>query len=83
MYEGQTGGDPLAADTDSTVVELQTPVCVHHWILDAPDAGAVIGRCKRCRTDRLFSASPEGFERFDDYRELTQTTSYYGEKNSA
>ncbi len=73
----------LAANTDSTVVTFETPSCVHHWLLGEPAAGAITGRCKRCGIERMFPASPEGSERFDDYRELTQSSAYYGEKKSA
>ena len=43
-----------------------TPSCVHHWVLDDPDVGVVSGRCKRCGGERVFSARPDGLDRFDD-----------------
>lgn len=50
-----------------------SPSCVHHWLLSEPVAGAVSGRCKRCGGERAFPATPEGIERFDDYRELMRS----------
>lgn len=67
---------PAAQPTEQSEPR-EAPSCVHHWLLAEPAAGAIPGRCKRCGVERLFPASPEGAERFDDYRELTQTESYY------
>jgi hypothetical protein len=39
-----------------------TAACVHHWIVESPNATArnvLIGVCKRCGEDRRFT-SPEG-----------------------
>ncbi len=73
----------MAEHTSDVAVAVETPSCIHHWILGEPLAGIITGRCKRCGMDRLFPASPEGAERFDDYRELTQTAAYYADKKSA
>ncbi|RJQ12027.1 MAG: hypothetical protein C4558_02625 [Dehalococcoidia bacterium] len=53
------------------------PACVHHWILGDPTNGTVDGRCKRCGAARAFSGTPEGTFRFDDFRELTQSSTYF------
>lgn len=53
------------------------PACVHHWILGEPTNGTVDGRCKRCGASRAFSGTPEGTFRFDDFRELTQSSTYF------
>lgn len=53
------------------------PACVHHWILGDPTHGTVDGRCKRCGATRAFSGTPEGTFRFDDFRELTQSSTYF------
>lgn len=45
----------------------ELPSCIHHWLLNEPEAGMIAGRCKRCGLDRLFPARPEGLDRFDDY----------------
>ena len=51
--------------------------CVHHWVLAEPQAGRVPGSCKHCGATRSFPGSPEGSDRFDDYREITQSSTYY------
>lgn len=53
------------------------PTCVHHWVLGDPAHGVVDGRCKRCGATRAFSGTPEGTFRFDDFRELTQSSTYF------
>lgn len=53
------------------------PACVHHWVLADPANGVVEGRCKRCGAARAFSGTPEGTFRFDDFRELTQSSTYF------
>lgn len=53
------------------------PACVHHWLLGDPAQGQVTGRCKRCGAARAFSGTPEGTFRFDDFRELTQSSTYF------
>lgn len=53
------------------------PTCVHHWILDDPANGTVDGRCKRCGASRAFLGTPDGTFRFDDFRELTQSSTYF------
>lgn len=73
----------MAENSEQAGVALDAPACIHHWILGEPVSGAIPGRCKRCGRDRLFSASPEGSERFDDYRELTESSAYYADKKSA
>lgn len=45
---------------------LETPSCIHHWVLSEPEAGMISGSCKRCGMDRLFPARPEGLDWFDD-----------------
>ena len=65
------------------LVTDQVLSCVHHWVLGDPVSGVILGECKRCGATRLYSASPEGTERFDDYRELTADASYYATPQSA
>ena len=50
--------------------------CVHHWVLSDPAAGQVLGRCRHCHASRIYPAAPESTQRFDDYRELTASSSY-------
>ena len=64
-------------------VEGEPPACVHHWLLGEPAGGMVVGRCKRCDATRVYPASPESTDRFDDYRELTASSSYHTERLSA
>jgi len=61
-----------------SVATAGTLSCVHHWLLGDPIAGRIPATCKRCGADKGFSTNPEGTERFDDYRELTQSSTYYG-----
>lgn len=66
------------------IVDEQTPHCVHHWLLGDPISGRIVGRCRRCDATKVFSASLESTERFDDYRELVATSAYYrGDRLSA
>jgi hypothetical protein len=65
------------ADDSELRLLSESPACVHHWVLAEPVAGVVAGRCRRCGGERAFPATPEGTERFDDYRELAQSRSYY------
>jgi hypothetical protein len=57
--------------------------CVHHWLLTDPVGGHIPATCKRCGATRGFPANPEGTDRFDDYRELTQSSTYYGGRQAA
>ena len=57
--------------------------CVHHWLLGEPVNNRILGRCKRCGAQRVYANSVEGTDRFDDYRELTATSSYYPDQRSA
>ena len=57
--------------------------CVHHWVLSDPSDGVIPGLCKRCGANRGFPTNPEGVERFDDYREITQASSYDQDRKSA
>ena len=59
------------------LVDTQAPDCVHHWLLMDPVGGRIIGRCRSCDATKVFPASPESTQRFDDYRELVATSSYY------
>jgi hypothetical protein len=52
--------------------------CVHHWVLADAANGVIPGTCKRCGASKGFPTNPEGTDRFDDYRELTQSSTYYG-----
>jgi hypothetical protein len=73
-------------DSSSTlrvVDESNPPSCVHHWLLGDPTQGQVVGRCKRCGATRVYAQNPEGSERFDDYRELTQSASYWAGRQTA
>jgi hypothetical protein len=63
--------------------DTQPRGCVHHWVLGDPANGQVLGRCKRCGASRVYSQNPEGSERFDDYRELTQSESYWRDRRTA
>ena len=60
-----------------TIVDPETPHCVHHWLLGDPMSGRILGRCRRCNATKVFPASLESTERFDDYRELVATSAYY------
>jgi len=64
----------MAELPDLTIASREAPACIHHWVLGEPVAGVVPGHCKRCGTDRGFPAHPEGIDRFDDYRELTESS---------
>ena len=69
--------------TELQIVDATQPSCVHHWLLGEPASGVIVGRCKRCDATRLYPASPESTDRFDDYRELTATSSYLEGRKSA
>ncbi len=58
------------------VAKRKPGACVHHWMLQEPANGKVIGRCTNCSRAKTFPASPESTQRFDDYRELTATSAY-------
>ena len=73
----------MVANSDQGPAAVEVPACIHYWVLSEPVAGTINGRCKRCGTDRVFPASPEGAQRFDDYRELTQSAAYYGARTPA
>lgn len=72
-----TEQDPRVVHPDAT------NRCVHHWVLSDPSDGMIPGVCKRCGANRGFPTNPEGVERFDDYREITQASSYYQDRRSA
>jgi hypothetical protein len=61
----------------------ETSSCVHHWMLADPYEGRIPATCKRCGASKGFSTNPEGTDRFDDYRELTQSSTYYGGRQAA
>ena len=61
----------------------ETSSCVHHWLLADPYEGRIPATCKRCGASKGFASNPEGTERFDDYRELTQSSTYYGGRQAA
>ena len=65
------------------LVESGPPACVHHWLLGDPVNNQIVGRCKRCGARRVYSGSVEGTDRFDDYRELTASSSYYADRRTA
>lgn len=65
------------------LVESGTPACVHHWLLSDPVNNQIVGRCKHCGAHRVYSGSVEGTDRFDDYRELTASSSYYADRRIA
>jgi hypothetical protein len=73
----------MTEPTLRVVDESHANGCVHHWVLTDPSNGVIPGVCKRCGAERGFPTNPEGVERFDDYRELTQSSSYYGDRKSA
>ena len=66
-----------------SIATAQTASCVHHWLLGDPMEGRIPAQCKRCGASKGFSTNPEGTERFDDYRELTQSSTYYGARQAA
>ena len=66
-----------------SVATSESRGCVHHWVLGDPLDGDVPASCKRCGADKHFSTNPEGTDRFDDYRELTQSSTYYGGRQAA
>ena len=76
MGEPEPGPEPIHAVTDA-------PHCVHHWILGDAVGGRIPGRCKRCGARRVYANSIEGIDRFDDYRELTASSTYYAERRIA
>jgi len=51
--------------------------CVHHWVLGEPADGKIHGCCRFCNRKRVYPSNPEGGDRFDDYRELTASSSYH------
>ena len=53
------------------------PSCIHHWVLGGPDHGVIDGRCKRCGITRAFAGTRDETFRFDDFRELTQSSTYF------
>jgi len=65
------------------VTTLDPPACVHHWLLGEPVNNRILGRCRRCGAQRVYSNSVEGTDRFDDYRELTAGSTYYPDQRSA
>lgn len=72
-----------ATEPAISTATMATPGCVHHWLLGDPFEGRIPASCKRCGASKGFSTNPEGTERFDDYRELTQSSTYYGGKKAA
>lgn len=69
---------------DTMLVEHeQAPMCIHHWVLREPSRGEVAGSCKRCGARKVFPASPESTDRFDDYRELATGGGYYPQRQPA
>lgn len=66
-----------------TVVTDEPPECVHHWLLGEPAEGQITARCVKCEGTRIFAASPQSTDRFDDYRELTASSSYNAGRASA
>ena len=45
--------------------------CRHHWILAAPEADRIRGRCKKCAAERVFPSRLDGTDRGNDYLEVT------------
>ena len=56
---------------------LRRSTCVHRWVLGDPDGGVIRGQCRNCNAKRVYSTTPEGNDRFDDYREITAASSYH------
>lgn len=69
--------------TELTVMPPEGPACVHHWVLGEPVDGEIVGRCRRCAATRVYQAQPVSMDRFDDYRELTASSSYLERRKSA
>jgi hypothetical protein len=51
--------------------------CVHRWVLGEPEGGMIAAQCRNCSRTRTYAAYPEGGDRFDDYRELTNASQYH------
>ena len=66
---------PSPGDGEPVLAVL--PACIHHWMLGDPANGRIIGQCRKCGAERVYLANPESTDRFDDYRELTATSSYH------
>lgn len=69
--------------TDLQLIPAAGPACVHHWVLGEPADGTITGRCRRCAATRVYPAQPVSTDRFDDYRELTASSSYLERRKSA
>lgn len=41
------------------LIPTARPVCIHHWVVAAPNGLTLRGQCKKCRKVRYFPASPE------------------------
>ena len=51
---------PVAAAKDTqAMVEVEAPVCAHHWIIASPEGAMSLGRCKRCGLEKEFPNSAE------------------------
>ncbi len=66
-----------------SVATAETSSCVHHWLLADAHEGRIPATCKHCGASKGFLTNPEGTERFDDYRELTQSSTYYAGRQAA
>lgn len=81
-HQGAASAGPMSQPHPAPLQEappdtLGTPTCVHHWVLGEPSRAGTKGTCRRCGIERLFSSTPEGVDRFDDFRELTQSRAYW------
>jgi len=60
-----------------TIVDGDHPACIHHWMLGEPVAGLIAAHCRKCGARRAYGATPDSTGRFDDYRELTASSTYH------
>ena len=46
--------------------------CQHYWVLEAPQADIVRGRCKRCQEERAFPSRLDETDRGNDHEYVTR-----------
>ena len=46
--------------------------CQHYWVLEAPKADIVRGRCKRCQEARTFPSRLDETDRGNDHEDVTR-----------
>ena len=58
--------------------QTEQDTCVHHWVLSPPHDDVILGKCKRCGTQREYPASVEGASRqgvYDEAASLSKSVS--------